>query len=336
VNKLFLFGLKLIASVGLFWIILRHADFAQMKSQIGSASPVPMAFAVAACTAALPLVAWRWRVILDIAGYHCSLGRLLAHTTVGFFFSQAMPSTIGGDGVRAALVYRDGASLSQAVRSVMIERLLGLAVLLVFSAVGVSCLAVRLESSMNLRLAEALPLVTVVIGLLCLWFVQRSQWLDDFRIGRGLRALAADAVTVLRRPRTAALFGALSLMGHLLGCATVWAVGQAIGAGLSVVDTLIVMPSVFALIALPISIAGWGLREGAMVVGLGVLGVPATTAVLISVLFGIVNLFVGLLGGAAWLMQGGIAAVSAFRPYSRESGHEEVAVVSPSSENLMV
>jgi glycosyltransferase 2 family protein len=303
VKKSLLLGFKIIASGGLLWLMLRHVDFKQAEAQMASASAVPIIFAFLMSAAALWLIAWRWQLILGVGGYHAAVRRLLVHTFVGFFFSQALPSTIGGDGARAWLVYRDGASLSQAVRSVLIERLLGLAVLLAFSAAGFPWLLTKLDPGVGLWSAEAFVLLCFALGLLSLWFVQRSEWLNHFRIGRGLRALAADAVAVLGRPKTAVLFGILSFAGHLLGCATVWAIGDAIGAGLSFVDTLIVMPIVFVLIALPISIAGWGVREGVMLVGLGAFGVSANDAVVISVLFGLINLAVGLVGGLVWLLR---------------------------------
>lgn len=51
---------------------------------------------------------------------------------------------------------------------------------------------------------------------------------------------------------------------------------------------------------IPISIAGWGVREGAMVVGLGLVGVSSSTALSVSLLFGGVLVVVGLLGGLIW------------------------------------
>ena len=51
----------------------------------------------------------------------------------------------------------------------------------------------------------------------------------------------------------------------------------------------------------PVSIAGWGVREGVMVAGLGLLGVNADGALALSVLMGLVVLGISLPGGAAWL-----------------------------------
>jgi len=55
---------------------------------------------------------------------------------------------------------------------------------------------------------------------------------------------------------------------------------------------------------IPVSIAGWGMREGAMVAALGVLGVSTSGAVTLSVLFGLGLIVVGMVGGIAWLTSG--------------------------------
>jgi glycosyltransferase 2 family protein len=298
-----LFALKVAASIGLLWVVLRHLDFGQTSSQLLKASPLPLLFALLTSVAPLPLVAWRWQLILRIGGFTAGLWRLLGHTWIGIFFSQALPSTVGGDGVRAWLVYRDGASASQAIRSVLIERLLGLAILVVFAAAGFPWLLTRLNWGLTLWPAEAIVACGLSVGLLSLWAIKQSRWMKDVRFGRALYALADDATAILLRPNAAVPFGLLSFFGHVLGCLTVWAISIAIGSNLSLVTTLIVMPTIFALVALPISIAGWGVREGAMAFGLGLFGVTAGDAVLISVLFGLLNLAVGLIGLVIWLLR---------------------------------
>jgi hypothetical protein len=55
---------------------------------------------------------------------------------------------------------------------------------------------------------------------------------------------------------------------------------------------------------LPISIAGWGVREGAMVAAFGLIGVSQEGAVVLSLLAGILAVVACLPGGLIWLMSG--------------------------------
>jgi hypothetical protein len=62
-----------------------------------------------------------------------------------------------------------------------------------------------------------------------------------------------------------------------------------------------IVPIAFLVTALPLSIGGWGARESGFVVGFGWVGLAATDALALSILFGVLNMAVRLPGGLIWL-----------------------------------
>ena len=62
------------------------------------------------------------------------------------------------------------------------------------------------------------------------------------------------------------------------------------------------MPPVLLVMTLPISIAGWGVREQAMVAAFALVGVPGEGALALSIMFGLMGLITGLPGGVVWLI----------------------------------
>ena len=72
---------------------------------------------------------------------------------------------------------------------------------------------------------------------------------------------------------------------------------------------LFLLPLISTLSSIPLSIGGWGIREGAFVYGLGLLSVPNEQAFLVSVQVGVLSLFVGLLCGIPALLTGHIWGV---------------------------
>jgi len=64
---------------------------------------------------------------------------------------------------------------------------------------------------------------------------------------------------------------------------------------------ILTLPMVLAL-AIPISVAGWGVREGTMVVALGQVGVLPADALALSVAFGLIYMLAGIPGGLLWLV----------------------------------
>ena len=62
------------------------------------------------------------------------------------------------------------------------------------------------------------------------------------------------------------------------------------------------MPAAIVAAALPVSLGGWGVREGAMVAGFALLGFDADAALLVSLLIGLSIAVLSLPGGLFWLL----------------------------------
>ena len=53
---------------------------------------------------------------------------------------------------------------------------------------------------------------------------------------------------------------------------------------------------------IPVSIAGWGIREGAMVAAFGYAGLTPGDGLMVSLLYGAAYLVIGVIGGLVWLL----------------------------------
>jgi hypothetical protein len=81
-------------------------------------------------------------------------------------------------------------------------------------------------------------------------------------------------------------------------------IARGMGIAVGTLECLVLVPPVLLVSTLPISVAGWGVREGAMVTAFGFAGVAESEAVALGVLFGLVVLVVGLPGGLIWFLTG--------------------------------
>ena len=81
-----------------------------------------------------------------------------------------------------------------------------------------------------------------------------------------------------------------------------WFTAKAIGSPLGFVQSMLLMPPVILIAAIPISIAGWGVREGAMITAFSYAGLPESDALAISVLFGAGAFIIGAIGGLVWIL----------------------------------
>ena len=95
----------------------------------------------------------------------------------------------------------------------------------------------------------------------------------------------------------------LSVLNHLLSVVIAFCAGLAIAAPVSFAQMVLLIPPISLITLIPISIAGWGVREQSMQVAFSYAGLSAADGVTISLLFGAVYFIVGAVGGLAWLLE---------------------------------
>jgi hypothetical protein len=100
----------------------------------------------------------------------------------------------------------------------------------------------------------------------------------------------------------------LSLLVHILAVVIAWCVVQSIAAPILFGQIFQVIPPVMLITMLPISIAGWGVREASMGLAFGYAGLVANEGVNVSLLYGAVTFLVGAFGGVVWIFSAEKAA----------------------------
>ena len=84
------------------------------------------------------------------------------------------------------------------------------------------------------------------------------------------------------------------------------------------------MPPVLLIATVPISIAGWGVRESGMIAAFAYAGLAESDGLTLSILFGAVNFVIGIVGGIVWISSG--FRTSAFAP---TAANAEIATEKP-------
>lgn len=299
------FALKAAVSAGLLYLALRAVDFALLSERIGSLVPRWGFAALLVLAVQVVLVALRWRRIAVLCG--APLGRRDAtlFTFVGMLFNQTLPSTVGGDAARVFLLARAGGGFKAAAYSVLVDRAVGLIWL---ALVVLACLpwSLRLIEDPLGRVTLVLIGLAGVAGPAALYAVTRLAGgvLARWRATRHLADLTAVLMRAMVSPRDGVSIGLVSVTVHLMTVLTAWLLALSAGAPLGLGQALLLIPPVVLIAAVPVSIAGWGVREGAMIAAFAYAGLPDTDAVLISVMLGLANVVIGAAGGLAWVLAG--------------------------------
>ena len=94
----------------------------------------------------------------------------------------------------------------------------------------------------------------------------------------------------------------LSLLVHVLAVVIAWCCVRAIAAPADFEQLFMLIPPIMLITMLPISIAGWGVREATMMVAFGYAGLVPADGTVVSLLFGAAYFIVGAIGGLVWIL----------------------------------
>jgi uncharacterized membrane protein YbhN (UPF0104 family) len=296
---------KFAVTSGLIYFVLRNVELDSLSSRLETLSP---SFFVAAALLIFfqnaIVVTWRWERVVAAIDAALPPWRLLKTVLITLFFNQVLPSTVGGDGMRVWLLRGHGRPIGLAFRSVLIDRLLGFLGLLLLSMIGGLYLMARLEDPGPAWIVALVSLGGLIVIVTAPWMVRLLGWLPIDAVRRSLTVVAKEVDMVVHSKRRLLQLVGVSILGQFALSGAVLLLAGGLGVPLEWIGGLAVVPGVMIVSAIPISIAGWGLREGTMVVGLGLLGVSQSDAALVSIAFGMLFLLFGLLGGLLWLTEG--------------------------------
>jgi uncharacterized membrane protein YbhN (UPF0104 family) len=243
----------------------------------------------------------RWRIMLSALGSPIAPGQAVRLVWSGLFFNTFLPMGVVGDALRGAWTARF-ADRAHAYWSVVLDRVAAMGALMLVAAVGLT-----LPEARALPAAPTLAATCLVLGvpaLVVLAFPERfTRLLARFggaRVRRALEGRITDAPPAGPRAKALLLAGVL----HLLVVLDVALLARAAHLRLPWAILLAVVPAVLVASYLPVSISGIGVREVALVELLGQAGVPAASALTVSLLILAVNVVLSLAGGGVYLLAG--------------------------------
>nr|HID13025.1 flippase-like domain-containing protein [Anaerolineae bacterium] len=253
----------------------------------------------------LVIRAYRWLVLLRGLDPSVPFGRLLRLYFVGAFFNAFLPTSFGGDVVRALELARDTDG-SAAVGTVLLDRMTGLLVLFVMGLAVLPFHATRMEPWL-VWLLLAVAGGGLIVGAL----VPEGRFLRRITgrlpvglslAGRGPLAKVYAAVTGCGRRAVLSAFG-VSVVFNIINVLINWLCGQAVGAGISLGYFFVVTPLLSVSLLIP-SIGGWGVRETVSTAVFAPTGAGANVAAALGVSLGGVTLAAGLVGGVLYGVEG--------------------------------
>ena len=284
-----------IVSVALLVAVALWVEPAAVLAEVTRLAPEWVLAALAVSVLQVMLSAWRWQFTADRVDVPLRFRYALREYYLALLVNQLLPGGVLGDAGRAHRHARQAASKGSAWRAVVIERASGqmaVALLTLVALLTSPLWHAALGGTGLLVLAAGVVALVLVVAALGIWCRrERGPTLPSWcvALGRDVRRGLLE-----RRVWPLQLASSLAIVisyGLVMVCAA-----RAIGSEMPALDILALAPVLLLAMLVPLSIAGWGLREGAAA-GIWVLvGLPAAQGVAISLAYGVLVLLSSLPG----------------------------------------
>jgi hypothetical protein len=283
-------------SLGLLAVLASRLDWAPLMATLQGVRWGEFAGACLVLILASAVGGYRWALLARPLGFAAPVGQCVVWYMIGLFFNLLLPTSVGGDVIRAWYL-GGGTRTTAAFVCVFVDRVSGLLLL-----VAIGCVA---------TLLSPVPLPALVwfaawgvalggcVGIALLpwlveWLPARWNWAGTVR----------QAVMVYRRQPGMLLSTSLISLGMQIGnVVCVWLLSLAIGVSIPLIYFGIAVPVVLLLTVAPVSLNGMGVREAGLCLVLVPAGVPMEQAVAIAVLWFATLVVAGLVGGVIYLSE---------------------------------
>lgn len=251
---------------------------------------------------------FRWRMLLRTAGFDIPLKRLVSSFSGGVFFSIFLPSTIGGDLVRAVDLAGHTRRAKEVIATVFLDRFSGY-IGLVFVIIPSLLLGRNLVLDRVVFTSVSVIIILLVVILLILFnnsiYSGISRFLTAPNAGK-IREAIKDMhheIHIFRNHKKMIFFNLMiSFLIQALCPVCVYFIGLSLGIKINFIYFLIFLPIISAITLLPIAIGGLGLRESLFVVYFAKAGVIKQLALAMSLLSFSFVVFYGAIGGLIYVL----------------------------------
>jgi uncharacterized protein (TIRG00374 family) len=295
-------------SVVLIGAILWQADLHKIGNALRDSSPGWFCAAIAVNVVATFVMSLRWYLLLAARGRRDpGLWWLFETYSIALLMGQILPTAVGGDAVRAIDLARRTGARAEAVSSVLVDRVVGLAALGARAACGALAGGTGIDRGTAIALGLGVVAATAVAAAAL--FSRRFQPLlrrlapvaAKLRVEAPLRALYHALHAYRGHPASLAWVFLLGVFAQGLRAVSIYFLAVGMNLDLGFATLLVLCPILFLVTIVPVSLNGIGLREATFVVVLAGADVGREDAFALGLAYFAVGVITGGLGGLALL-----------------------------------
>jgi len=262
---------QVLATVALVAWVLARNDAHAVLAHLGGLHAGWLAAAAAVMGLSLVMGAWQWERLLVVQRIHTPFGRLAQAYSLGMFLNFVLPSGVGGDFVRALAIQKETKSGARGVAATLLDRFAGLFTLALLAFAASLLLVVGDHDPLFEKMALLTGLAALGFCILAAvlfsrrilgWFAPLARILGEGRLLATARGLREAFLEYRMAPRPVLQVIVLSLVVQFQRILVHALCARALGLSIEFAWFLLFVPIVSLVSIVPISVGGWGLREG--------------------------------------------------------------------------
>jgi uncharacterized protein (TIRG00374 family) len=308
-NKKFI--IQLLVTLAVIAIIIPLVEWKESYNMITSINLALFGVMLAIMMIDRWLMAFKWVLLLRIKDIHLSNLYGLKLYLIGGFWGEFLPTGVGVDVYRVIALKSKGISIKEATSSIVVERVIGFFATTTFAFFAITYVAFFFDDAMKPYLYPIFYalIIPVLLSLILIRFpvtFHISQLFNRYKdtvIIKKIKSLYCATMNFKSGPRRLWYFYCLSFVEQAIVPVFIYFGALALGLEVNFFHFLAIVPAMFILIRIPVSIQGIGVEEGLFILFFSMVGLSTTEAFSLALVNRVAKWTIALSGGAIHLVE---------------------------------
>lgn len=251
-------------------------------------------------------ISLRWWLLLRGHGFQARYGQVFFITYAGAFFNNFLPGSVGGDLTKAILAASGEERKAAIAATVILDRVIGLAVMIVLGAVCITPNVGKFWASGDRKLVYFIYglAAAMVAGYLLYISPPFRRLVERLPFRKVTSELDGVFRAVHEKPKLVLASAGISLVSQIVLILVIYGLAMAMGVrGAELWMFFVFEPIIFITTAIPLSVGGWGVQEyiyEQLFSGFG--GIEGNQAIALSILYKLSLILITIPGGLLFAM----------------------------------
>ncbi|GAC1463185.1 MAG: hypothetical protein PVS3B1_03780 [Ktedonobacteraceae bacterium] len=314
--------IRFAVTILLFAILFKNLDIAKLGAAFLHIDPSIALIGLVIGIYTLVVSAYQWQSLLNAEKIPLDLAKLINLYMVGIAFNHFLPTSMGGDAVKIYYVGREANNMPGSASAAVMSRITGFFGMLLVAYPALLIFHKQFDQKVvSLLILLSLVVLSMVIGTF-VFASLFSRFAQAKKIQVALESIlpafirkklnlggilekAIDIGNTLimsaKKPRSMIIATLFGVMFHIVACLNYYSYGLALHINVPFQFYLIAIPLVSLIGFLPISIGGFGLREGSLIIVFSTVHVLAANTLTLAFIMDVQMLFFAAIGGFMYL-----------------------------------